>query len=190
MTLLIRLDPSRYPYSLAQLRLDEPQLSLSADPHDGELAALAELGILVARVLPTPGPADTREQRAEESFPEQDGATWHQAWTVRDATEEEIAAWDIAHRPEPQWMAFGLAMATSTAIAALYAALPVPVANALSIGLSDAAKGDDRLFAGLWQQVAAGGAISAELLAEITAVATDCHLPQSFIDSLQFSNEV
>lgn len=175
----------KYPFSRSDLSIAYPNVSFAANPTAEDLAPFD-----IYPVSATPRPADTRTERTVEAEPIITADGWQQVWTVRDATEEEIAAWDIAHRPEPEWMAFGLVMATSTAIAALYAALPVPVANALSIGLSDAAKGDDRLFAGLWQQVAAGGAISAELLAEITAAAEQHHLPQSFIDSLQFSNEV
>lgn len=188
MTLIHAIDDQivTYPDSMDALRKAHPNVSFPVQPTDEDLAAFNRY-----RVARTSQPAhDARTERVDEADPVLTEDGWQQVWTVRDATEEEIAAWDIAHRPEPQWMAFGLAMATSTAIAALYAALPVPVANALSIGLSDAAKGDDRLFISVWRHVAADGAISAELLAEITAVATDCHLPQSFIDSLQFNVEM
>lgn len=140
----IRLDPSpRWPYSMAQLRADEPQLSLSAVPHDAELAALAELGILVARIEPTPRPEDTREQRAEELFPVQDGAVWRQAWTLRDATAEEIAAWDAAHAPPPDWGRFAA-----------------------------------------WAAVLAVAPVAPEVLADLVALAADCHLPAEFVAAL------
>lgn len=190
MTILIHAindEIIQYPTTLDTLRRDYPNVSFPVSPTADDLAPFDRH---IVKRTPPPALNDPRTERTVEAEPIITADGWQQVWTVRDATEEEIAAWDIAHRPEPQWMAFGLAMATSTAIAALYAALPMPVANALSVGLSDAAKGDDRLFAGLWQQVAAGGAISAELLAEITAAAEQHHLPQSFIDSLQFSNEV
>lgn len=190
MTSLIRLDPSlRWPYSLAQLRTDEPQLSLSADPHDGELAALAELGILVARVQPTPRPGDTREQRAEESFPEQDGATWRQAWTLRDATADEIAAWDAAHVPPPDWATFRGALLISDAVAGVMAAARLagcePGVTALPVALEKAAIGDVSEFAACWALVAAAGNASAEMLAELASLATSCSLPTEFIAALQ-----
>lgn len=175
----------KYPFSRADLSTTYPNTMFSASPTAEDLAPFD-----VFPVATTPRPADTRDERAVEGDPVLTDAGWQQVWDARPATEDEITAWDIAHAPAPQWMQFGLAMATSPAIAALYAAVPGPVANALSIGLSDAAKGDDRLFISVWRHVAADGAISAELLAEITAVATDCHLPQSFIDSLQFNVEM
>lgn len=189
MTSLVRLDPSRWPYSLAQLRTDEPHLSLSADPHDGELAALAELGILVARVHPTPRPADTREQRAEETTPQQDGDIWRQTWTLRDATADEIAAWDAAHAPTPDWASFRGALLISEGVAAVMAAARgagcEPGVTALPVALEKAASGDPSEFAACWALVAAAGNASAEMLAELTGLATSCSLPAEFIAALQ-----
>ena len=175
----------KYPFSRSDLSTTYPNVSFPPSPTAEDLAPFD-----VFPVAPSPRPADIRDERAIEGDPVLTDSGWQQIWDVRPATEDEQAAWDAAHAPAPQWMQFGLAMATSPAIAALYAAVPGPVANALSIGLSDAAKGDDRLFISVWLHVAADGAISAELLAEITAAATQCHLPQSFINSLQFDVEV
>lgn len=185
---LIRLNPTRYPYSVAQLRADEPQLSLSADPHDGELAALSQLGILVARVQPTERPADTREQRAEEVMPEQDGDIWRQTWTLRDATAEELAAWDAAHAPQPDWTSFRSGLLINEGVAAVMASARgagcEPGVTALPVALERAQSGDASDFRACWALVAAAGQPSPELLTELTTLATTCHLPEAFISAL------
>lgn len=184
----IRLDPSpRWPYSMAQLRADEPQLSLSAVPHDAELAALAELGILVARIEPTPRPEDTREQRAEESFPVQDGTVWRQAWTLRDATGAELVAWDAAHAPAPDWARFKAAILSNTAInAALAQALPLApaAATALAPTLLQCEQGQTVDFAAAWAAVLAVAPVAPEVLADLVALAADCHLSAEFVAAL------
>lgn len=191
MTDLIRLDTSDlcWPYSVAQLRTDEPHLSLSVTPHDSELAALAELGILVARVQPTPRPVDSREQRAEESFPEQDGDAWHQTWILRDASAEELAAWDAAHAPTPDWATFRGALLISEAVAGVMAAARAagcePGVTALPVALEKAATGDLSEFAACWGLVAAAGNASPEMLADLSSLATSCNLPAEFIAALQ-----
>ena len=170
-----------YPFTKAQLPAVFPSTSFPS-PIPDEIAA--DFGCLP--VVPAERPEhDPRSQRLEEHDPEElpDG-TLRQVLTVRPATPEEVAAWDAANQPAPDWMGFGLALATSPAIAALYAALPGPVANALSIGLSEAAKGDARLFTSIWGHIFSEGAVSDELLAEIIAAATDSHLPQELIGSL------
>jgi len=170
-----------YPFYKEQLPAAFPQTSFRL-PIPDEIAA--EFGCLP--VVPAERPNhDPRTQRLEEHDPEElEDGTLRQVVTVRPATPEEIAAWDAANQPAPDWMGFGLALATSPGIAALYAALPGPVANALSIGLSEAAKGDARLFTSIWGHIFSEGAVSAELLAEIIAAATDSHLPQELIGSL------
>jgi len=170
----------KYPFSRSDLSTTFPNVSFPPSPTAEDLAPFD-----VFPVAPSPRPADTRDERAVEGDPVLTDSGWQQIWSTRPATDAEITAWDIAHAPQPQWMQFGLAMATSPAIAALYAAVPGPVANALSIGLSDAAKGDDRLFLGMWQRIATDGAIAPELLDQIIAAATSYHLPASFIQALQ-----
>ena len=169
----------KYPFSRSDLSTTFPNVSFPPNPTAEDLAPFD-----VFPVTTTPRPADTRDERAVEGDPVLTDSGWQQIWTTRPATEQEIAAWDVANQPPPDWMGFGLALATSPGIAALYAALPGPVANALSIGLSEAAKGDERLFVSIWGHIFSEGAVSAELLAEIIAAATDSHLPQELIGSL------
>ena len=109
----IREDYIQWPYSPGQLRADEPQLSLSRELPDHELATLAQVGVYVARVQPTEPPAaDPRTERVEEVTPIQvavevgEEDSWLQQWTIRDATLEEIAAYDAANAPVPDYQAF------------------------------------------------------------------------------------
>jgi hypothetical protein len=107
-----------------------------------------------------------------------------QAWTVRDATTEEVSAYDLANAPAPNWMAFGVALATSPAIAALYAAVPGPVSHGLSIGLSKAGDGDPRLFLSFWAQLLAADVITPEMLEAIGALSQQFNIPQTFVNAL------
>ena len=111
--------------------------------------------------------------------------SWVHAWTVRPATAEETAAYDLANAPQPDWMAFGSDLASHPGITALYGSLPGAVASGLSIGLNEAGKGDPRLFFGLWSPLMASGAMSAELLSAIVVMAVEHHLPQSFMEALR-----
>lgn len=75
------------PYSLAQFRADHPTLSISDDPHAGELASYAALEPPILLVLPeptTPPPWDPATQALVEDLPVLDGGVWRQAWRVVD----------------------------------------------------------------------------------------------------------
>ena len=97
---------------------------------------------------------------------------------------DTIAAPIISPAPTPDWMEFGVDLAVNPGIAALYAAIPGPLASGLSIGLSEAGKGSHRLFAGLWGRLMASGAIEPELLSEIAVLAAQHNLPAEFIAGL------
>jgi hypothetical protein len=178
---LLNLTTSDYPCSLWQVRQANPNVSFPANPTDEDLAPFG-----YANVQLTPQPSyDTRTTRMEEAAPEPDAeGIYRQQWTVRPATDEEIAAYDAANAPQPEWMEFGIELAMHPGVTALYAAIPGPVANGLSIGLSEAGKGDPRLFAGLWGRLMATGAIQPELLSGIAALAAQHHLPAEFVAAL------
>lgn len=187
-----------YPRSLWQLRQENPNVSFPANPTDDDLAAFDH-----AIVHPTPQPTDVdqRLQRIEEGTPEavstdpenSDGqaeadpviiTTWQQRWTVRDATDQEIADYDAANAPAPQWVEFGVALALNPLIADLYAQIPAPVGQALSIGLKSAGDGDSALFLRIWSTIKSTGAISADLPQQIATLAAEHHLPADFIQEL------
>ena len=78
---------AQYPYSFAQLRRDNPQVSYPSEPNDERLAAF---GVHV--VAPTAKPATTLTQNVIETTPVLDAGVWKQAWSVVAASAEEIAA--------------------------------------------------------------------------------------------------
>ncbi len=77
---------TRYPYTLAQLRADNPRISLPLNP---SAATLARFNVVPVTRIPAPD-ADHTKTVTEGTPVLQDGA-WVQVWEVRDATEEEIA---------------------------------------------------------------------------------------------------
>lgn len=182
---LIYAPPSgaiEYPYSIWRLRKDNPNVMFGENPSSADLAPF-----FVYWVTSTlPPEVDMRTHRVEEaSRPDRcNDGSWVQAWMVRPATAEETAAWDAANTPQPDWMAFGIGLASHPGIAELYRLLPTPMADGLSIGLNEVSKGDSRLFFGLWGQLVASGAISAELLSAIAVMAVEHHLPAEFISGL------
>lgn len=77
-----------YPYSVAQLRNDNPQTSF---PVEMPNAALAEWGVYP--VMPAPQPeCNPRTHKVEESTPAKQAGAWVQVWGVVPLTAEEIAA--------------------------------------------------------------------------------------------------
>ena len=90
--------------------------------------------------------------------------------------------------PEPQWVAFGGAVQSSTEINQL---LGVALQQApalglgLGVGLGKAADGDARVFLSSWAIARSLNLISTELLAEVTALAGQFSLPSEFVAALQ-----
>ena len=195
MTLLrLRHAAPQYPYSVQQLRVDEPRLSVSSDPHPGELATYAALDppVLVFRVVEVAPPSiNPRTQRLLPVGAELVEGEWRQAWTVRDATEQEVADYDAANQapaPSPRWVEFGGAVQASILINQLLgtALQQVPALGlGLGVGLGKAADGDARVFVSSWAIANAMGMISAALLAEVTGLAEQFDLPPEFVAALQ-----
>jgi hypothetical protein len=178
---LLNLLTSAYPASLYEVRQANPNVSFPAEPTDEDLAPFGYIS-----VQHTPQPShDQRTERVEDVTREVDAdGLCRQTWAIRPATDEEIAAYDQSHAPQPDWMEFGIDLATHPGISALWDALPSPVAGALPTALNEAGKGDHRLFTGLWQRIMATGAITPELLGGIATMAAEHHLPATFIAEL------
>jgi hypothetical protein len=102
--------------------------------------------------------------------------------------EATIVLYHPAIPPDPQWVAFGGAVQSSTAINQL---LGVALQQApalglgLGVGLGKAADGDARVFLSSWAIARSLNLISAELLAEVTALAGQFSLPSEFVAALQ-----
>lgn len=77
----------QYPYSVAQLKQDNPQTSFPANPSDTLLASYN-----VFPVMPTERPAfDPAKQRVVEGTPEKVSGQWTQVWNVVALTAEETS---------------------------------------------------------------------------------------------------
>lgn len=77
----------KYPYSLEDFRLDNPQISLPAKPSD---AILEEYG--VHPVTGTDIPEVDHTQSVTEGTPAFAGGVWKQVWIVQNRTEAEISS--------------------------------------------------------------------------------------------------
>lgn len=76
----------RFPYSIAQLRQDHPNVSFPAVMPD---KLLAEYGVVP--VEPTERPTADHTKLVLEASPSLSSGTWSQAWTITDASPELIA---------------------------------------------------------------------------------------------------
>lgn len=180
MSSLIRLNPIRWPYSLQQLRADEPSRSFSVAPSDAELAHYD-----VFRVQPQQQPEyDPATHKAVEVQPALGDGRWVQQWELVELTPEEAEAYYRATHP-PQWIGFWAALPpeVDTLLNAAQAASP-RLALSLGVGLGKAADGDSRVFLGAWQSACSIGLVSAELVTGVQALAVAHDLPPEFIAGL------
>ena len=180
MSQLIRTNPLRWPYSLQQLRTDEPSKSFSPSPSDRELAHFD-----VFRVVVQPQPEyDPATHKAVEVTPALVDDQWLQQWELVELTPEEAEAVYRATHP-PQWIAFWAALPpeVDTLLNAAQAASP-RLALSLGVGLGKAADGDSRVFIGAWQSAQTLGLISPELVTAVQALAVAHDLPAEFVAGL------
>ena len=183
MANLLRLRPTgpQWPYSAAQLRADEPRLSVSNDPHPGELASYAALEppIVLLTYTPTPQPEhDPALFQAVEIAPVLADGTWRQAW-------ELVAVPPVT--PQPRWVEFGAAVQSDAAINELLGAAlaTVPALGlGLGVGLGKAEDGRPANFLSSWSMALALNLISPELLAAVEAMAVQFDLPADFVEAL------
>jgi hypothetical protein len=180
MSDLIRLDPFRWPYSVQQLRLDEPSRSISVSPRAEELAHYG-----VFRVTPQAQPEfDPAVERVQEVAPIEADGQWLQQWEAIELTPEEQEAVYRANNP-PRWIEFWAALPdeVDALLAAARAASP-RLELGLGVGLGKAADGDSRVFLSAWQQAKALGLIPPELVAGVQALAVAFDLPAEFVGGL------
>jgi len=180
---ILRLRPTgpQWPYSAAQLRADEPRLSVSSNPHPAELASYAALDppILLIVYARTPQPDhDSSLFQAVEVDPVLINGAWRQAWELVELP---------TVTPQPRWVEFGAAVQASPAINTLLGAAlqQAPALGlGLGVGLGKAADGDARVFLSSWSMALALNLISAELLAAVQALAEQFDLPSDFVEAL------
>ena len=190
----------QWPYTVAQFKADEPQLSISNDPHAGELASYAAvtppvLVFLVADVAPPE--IDPRTQRLLPVNVEQVDGAWRQVWSVRDATPAEIEEYDAANQPlppPPDWTAYREGLRDQRYVGVVAGALSsTPEAKYGAAIISSALnsfqdRGDYRDYLDCIVWILAGSSLPAaektELAAELLALITRCNLPGAFITEL------
>jgi hypothetical protein len=181
MSDLIRLDPFRWPYSVAQLRLDEPSRSISVSPRAEELAHYG-----VFRVVPQEQPEfDPATERVQEVAPVETDGQWLQQWEAIELTPEEQEAVYRANNP-PRWIEFWAALPDEVdELLEAAGAVKRRLEHGLSVGLGQAAQGDSRVFLGSWQQAKSLGLIPPELVAGVQALAVAFDVPADFIGGLE-----
>lgn len=75
-----------YPYSITQLRMDNPNTSFPLNPKEEDLR---DFGVVY--IQPVEKPVVDYTQTVVEATPQQLGGTWTQVWQVLPASAEEIA---------------------------------------------------------------------------------------------------
>jgi hypothetical protein len=176
---LLNLADNAYPVSLYEVRQANPNVSFSVNPTDDDLAPFGYVN-----VNPTPQPScDQRTQRIEgpTAAPDAEGI-YHQQWAVRDATDDEIADYDLATAPAPDWAGFAVVLILDPLIQAWFNALPQAIANGLSIGLNEVSKSNPGMFLRLWSELTP--TIPAAVPLALATLAEQHHLPPDFIGAL------
>jgi hypothetical protein len=175
-----------WPYSLGQLRIDEPTRSFSVAPSDRELALFG-----VFRVQSTAAPEfDPAIQKVVEVQPVESNGQWLQTWEVVELTAAEQEAYFRQQHP-PQWQAFGQAVWSNPAIGAmlrggLQADQTTPVSMALPVGLGQAAQDQSYdTFSNAAQAAYHAGLLAVPLLRGIATLADQFYLPVEFISRIR-----
>lgn len=171
-----------WPYSLGQLRADEPTKSFSSSPSSVELAVFG-----VFRVVQTQQPSyDPATHRVMEVQPVLSDGNWQQAWELQELTDAEKEAYYRATHP-PQWQAFGGAVWSLVPVNELLATAlqsAPALAMALPVGLGQAAQGDQATFVNAWQAARSAGLVADELVAALQVLAVTYDLPAEFVAAL------
>lgn len=173
-----------YPATLDSLRQEYPNCSFPIQPTAEDLAPFNRFYITPV----DPPSCDPRTEKPEHS-PTLTESGWQQTWSIRPATAEEIAIYDLANQPSPDWVTFRGSLLISEGIAQVMATARLagcePGVTALPVTLEKAVNGDVEDFAACWSLVASAGQASPEMIAGIVSTAQSCNLPAPFIDALQ-----
>jgi hypothetical protein len=182
---LIRLNPLRWPYSLGQLRVDEPTRSFSPSPSKAELAHFNVFRFNEVVALVEPPPVDPATHRLEQRKPVEIDGVLTQQWDLIELTPEEREAHYRQAHP-PRWIEFWAALPDEVdELLNTAGAVKKRLEHGLSVGLGQAAQGDSRVFLGSWQQAKAIGLIPPELVAGVQELAVAFDLPAEFVGGLE-----
>jgi hypothetical protein len=168
--------PPVWPYSLADLRRDNLNVSFSANPTADDLAPFD-----VFVVEPTDPPEhDPTTHRAQEITPVEIDGQWQQAWELIELPPAP---------PTPDWSTFKGGLLTSAAVAQVMGAAREagcePAVTNLPAALEKAQSGDTAEFVACWGLVVAAGGASPDALAALSAAAQACNLPAEFVAAVQ-----
>jgi len=164
-----------WPYSLADLRRDNPNVSFSANPTADDLAPF-DVFVVEPAAQPEHDPVT---HRAQEITPVEIDGVWQQVWELIEIPPAP---------PTPDWATFRSGLLTSADVAQAMttarAAGAEPAATNLPMALKDAQAGQVAEFAACWGLVVAAGGASPEALAALVAAAEACNLPADFVAAL------
>jgi hypothetical protein len=181
---LIRLDPVRWPYSLGQLRQDEPSYSFSANPSKAEFAYFDVYYFEDVVTLLQPPGFDPETHWLQQRPPIEVNGVLTQQWALIAYTDEELEARYKAAHP-PRWVDFTNAVLANPAVAALYDAAPSLLCHGLTGGLLQTVNASDsRTFVNVWGMARSAGLVSTELLNGVQALAAAHDLPEEFMQGL------
>lgn len=158
---------------------------------------LHEFGAAIVKDFPPPS-HDPRTERIEEILPQWTPDGLVQQWQKRQATAEEIEAYDLENPLPPNYQLFRdrlidgnspIAQAYRQALFYLFAPDGLPQ---LALGLATSLyslqqRNDPSDFLAFWRVARQAGAISADTVTLTEALATECHLPDSFVSGLNAS---
>lgn len=179
-----------WPYTLRQLRLDEPQLSLPLAPRDVDLEALAALepSIVIAIPQPTIPPAhDERTEKPREITPSKNASgRFVQSWEIRQLTEQEIRE-EYEKNHAPKWDDFAALLMQEPRVKLFLkevVSLDPGVFGGFIGGLAQASSNGPGFFVFTWQKVSAQGLIPPELREFVIEAAEQSDLPADFLQVL------
>lgn len=86
-----------YPYSVAKLRLDNPNTSFPKSISD---ESLAEWGVYPVKILATPDYAESTQVITENTEPVLNSGVWELGWTTSSKTSEEITEYNTSKAKE------------------------------------------------------------------------------------------
>lgn len=174
-----------YPYGYWRLRKDNPSVLFSANPTAADLAPFNVYPLTPV----TPPEVDLATHRVEEATPiRRNDGSWVQAWTVRDVTPEEQAAWDAANAPQPDWDTFESIILQSPDLKTFiaFAATKDPLtAGAFPAAFFEAKRGSYASFRTTWSELVRISPVEINVAESVIAVAKGCHLPEVFIQIVE-----
>jgi hypothetical protein len=182
-------DIIKYPYTRDDLTRDNPNVSFPVNPTPYDLEPF---NVYILTPTNIPEVNDPRTQRVIKKTPILENNIWKEVWEIRNATESEVAAYDLANAPLPNWNGFKSQVIISDAMnSAVLAAMPVAPIAALMLApaLNLAAEGNTGDFISIWSNLLSKELVPETVLQEVLALAYSCNLPEEFIQNLQGNNQ-